>query len=140
MIFCETTADHFRIDDVAAVAALYSGMNNHKTRTKPEEAKEGHLRASKVVRKYLKTAKFPFGIELPTWAGGYTPWITERRMVAKISTFVGLTLSLVGEAILFVDVSQITYCAVRDYNTITRGTIKYGKRHRAAYLCRGKVL
>lgn len=124
MIFCETTADHFGIDDIVAVVALYSGVNNQKTRAKPKGAKEGTSHASKIVRKYLKTAKFPFGIQLPTWVGGYTPWKAERRMVAKISTFVGRTIPLVGEVILLFDVSKISYCTVRDYNRIARGSDK----------------
>lgn len=110
MVFCETTADHFGIDDVLAVAALYGGANNQKTRAKPKGAKEGTSRASRAMRKYFKTAKFPFGIQLPTWIGGYTPWTVERRMVAKISTFTGRTIPLIGEVILLADVSQITWC------------------------------
>ncbi|WP_158783628.1 STM2901 family protein [Pantoea sp. BAV 3049] len=120
MIFCETTADHFGITDVAAVAALYSGVNNQKTRTKSRGAKEGTSRISKAMRKYFKTAKFPYGILLPTWVGGYTPWTAERRMVAKISTFAGRTIPLVGEVILLADVSQITWCSIRDYNRIAK--------------------
>jgi hypothetical protein len=121
MIFCETTANHFGIDDVVAVVALYSGVNNQTTRQKPRGAKEGTSQVSKAMRKYFKTAKFPFGIKLPTWVGGYTPWTAERRMVAKISTFLGRTIPLVGEVILFSDVCQISYCSVRDYNRIARG-------------------
>lgn len=45
-------------------------------------------------------------------------------MVAKVSTFVGRTIPLVGEVILLADVSQITYCATRDYNRIARGNDK----------------
>jgi len=124
MIFCETATDHFGIKDVLAVVSLYSGVNNQKTRRKPKGAKEGTSRASKTMRKYFKTAKFPLGIKLPTWVGGYTPWTAERRMVAKISTFVGRTIPLIGEVILIADVSQITYCSVRDYNHIARGNDK----------------
>lgn len=124
MIFCETTANHFGIDDLAAVIALYSGVNNQKTRTKPQGAKEGTSRISKAMRKYFKNAKFPFGIKLPTWVGGYTPWTAERRMVAKISTFIGRTIPLIGEVIIIADVWQITYCSIRDYNRIARGNDK----------------
>lgn len=124
MIFCETTANHFGTDDVAAVVALYSGINNQKTRTKPKGAKEGTSRISRTMRRYFKTAKFPFDIKLPTWVGGYTPWTAERRMVAKISTFAGRTIPLVGEIILLADISQITYCSVCDYNRIARGNNK----------------
>ncbi|PLR37554.1 hypothetical protein CYR32_07005 [Chimaeribacter coloradensis] len=120
MVFVMNTADHFGIKDIAAVVALYSGVNNQKTRTKPKGAKEGTSRVSKSMRRLFKTAKFPLGIKLPTWVGGYTPWTAERRMVAKISTFVGRTFPLVGEVILLADVSQITYCSVRDYNRIAR--------------------
>lgn len=126
MIFCENTVDQLGlgIADFGAVVALYSGANNQKTRVKPEGAKEGTSRISKSVRKLFKTAKFPFGIRLPTWIGGYTPWTVERRMVAKISTFVGRTIPLVGEVILIVDASQISYRSVRDYNMIARGSDK----------------
>ncbi|WP_428944689.1 STM2901 family protein [Pantoea sp. FN060301] len=124
MIFCETTADHFGIKDIAAVVALYSGVNNQETRTKPKGTKEGTSRVSKSMRRAFKTAKFPFGLKMPTWVGGYTPWTAERRMVAKISTFVGRTIPLVGEVILLVDVSQITYCSIRDYNRIARNADK----------------
>jgi hypothetical protein len=123
MIFCETTADHFGVD-VLAMVALYSGVNNQKTRAKPKGAKEGTSRISKAMRRYFKTAKFPFGIKLPTWVGGYTPWTAKRRMVTKISTFVGRTIPLIGEVILFADVSIITYCSIRDYNRIARGNDK----------------
>jgi len=96
MIFCESTADYFGIDDVLAVVALYSGVNNQKTRTKPKGAKEGTSRVSQTMRKFFKSAKFPYGIKLPTWVGGYTPWTAKRRMVAKISTFVGRTIPLIA--------------------------------------------
>lgn len=124
MIFCETTTDHFGITDIVAVVALYSGANNQKTRTKPKGAKEGTSRISKSMRRFFKTAKFPYGIKLPTWVGGYTPWTAERRMVAKISTFLGRTIPLIGEVILVADVSQITYRSVRDYNRIARDSDK----------------
>ena len=121
MIFCETTADHFGIQDVAAVAGLSGGINDQTTRTKPRDVIEGTSRLSKRVRKVFGNKMFPFGIKLPTWIGGYTPWTIKRKMVRKIDTFVGRTIPLVGEVILLVDVSQITWCAIRDYNRIARG-------------------
>ena len=124
MIFCETTADHFGIEDVGAIVAFYTGFNNQKTRQKPKGAKAGTSRASKAMRRFFKTAKFPLGIKLPTWVGGYTPWTAERRMVAKIGTFVGRTIPLVGYVILASDTIQITYCSVRDYNRIASGNDK----------------
>ncbi len=66
MIYCESIADHFGIDDVAGIAALYSGANNQTTRKKPAGATEGTSRASKAMRNYFKQAKFPYGIKLPT--------------------------------------------------------------------------
>lgn len=124
MIFCETTVDHLGISDFAAVVALYSGVNNQKTRTKPATAIQGTSQVSKKMRQMIGNAKFPYGIKLPTWVGGYTPWTVKRRNVAKISTFVGRTIPLVGEVILIADVSIITYRTVRDYNIIANSKDK----------------
>lgn len=121
MVFVINTADRFGIKDVVAVAALYSGVNNQSTRVKPADAIPGTSRVSKGVRKLLKNTMFPFGIEMPTWIGGYTPWTVKLKMVRKVSTFVGRTIPLIGEVVLVVDVSQIVYCSVRDYNAIARG-------------------
>lgn len=68
--------------------------------------------------------KISFGISLPTWLGGYTPWTARRVMVRNIAPFVGRSIPLIGEIILAADVSQITYCTIRDYNTIARGNDK----------------
>lgn len=76
------------------------------------------------MRRYFKQAKFPYGIRLPTWIGGYTPWTVRCRMVSQISTFIGRTIPLVGMVILVADVSLITYAAIRDYNRIARGSDK----------------
>lgn len=118
MIFCENVVDQFGILDFGAVVSIFSGMNNQTTRTKPRDAIEGTSRASKVSRKVFKNAKFPFGMRLPTWIGGYTPWTAKRKMVAKISTFVGRTIPLFGILVIASDVSQIAYRSVRDYNLI----------------------
>lgn len=121
MVFVMNTANHFGFDDIAAVVALYSGVNNQSTRAKPIDALPGTSRVSKGVRRLIKNTMFPFGIRMPTWIGGYTPWTAKRKMVRKVSTFVGRTIPLIGEVILIADVSQIAYCSVRDYNTIARG-------------------
>lgn len=105
------------------MVALYSGINDQKTRTKPKGAKAGTSRIS-TMRKYFKSAKFPFGIKLPTWVGGYTPWTAKRRMVSKLSAFTGRTIPLIGEVILIADITQITYVSIRDYNRIARGSDK----------------
>jgi hypothetical protein len=126
MIFCENTVDQFGlgIADFAAIVALYSGVNNQTTRNKPQTAISGTSRISKKVRTVFKEAKFPFGIQLPTWIGGYTPWSVKRRMVSKIGTFVGRTIPLIGELVIISDVSQIIYRSIRDYNNIARGNDK----------------
>ena len=124
MVFVINTAEHFGVKDIAAVAALYSGANNQTTRAKPIDAIPGTSRASKAIRGMLKNTMFPFGIEMPTWIGGYTPWTVKLKMVRKISTFIGRTIPLIGEVILVADVSQISYCTVRDYNAIARGSDK----------------
>ncbi|MBS0968519.1 MULTISPECIES: STM2901 family protein [Yersiniaceae] len=124
MVFVMNTADHFGIKDIAAVAALYSGVNNQSTRAKPIDAIPGTSRVSKTVRGVLKNTMFPFGIKMPTWVGGYTPWTVKLKMVRKVSTFIGRTIPLIGEVILVADVSQITYRSVHDYNAIARDTDK----------------
>ncbi|MDX6038694.1 hypothetical protein SIL11_04050 [Scandinavium sp. V105_1] len=124
MVFVMTTANHFGVKDITAIAALYSGVNNQTTRAKPKDAIPGTSRVSKRVRGLLKNTMFPCGIKMPTWIGGYTPWTVERRMVRKVSTFVARTIPLIGEVVLAADVSQIAYCSVRDYNAIARGSDK----------------
>ncbi|EAY5048296.1 hypothetical protein GEM56_14855 [Salmonella enterica] len=126
MIFCENTASQFGIGvaDFGAVVALASGRNNLWTRAKPAGATKGTSYASRTARAVFKKSKFPFGISLPTWLGGYTPWTARRVMVRNIASFVGRSIPLIGEIILAADVSQITYCTIRDYNTIARGNDK----------------
>lgn len=124
MVFVMNTAKHFGIVDVAAVVALYSGINDQTTRAKPINAVPVTSRVSKSVRGLLKNTMFPFGIKMPTWIGGYTPWTVKLKMVRKVSTFVGRTIPLIGEVILIADVSRITYCSLRDYNFIARGDDK----------------
>lgn len=122
MIFCENTASQFGIGvaDFGAVLALVSGRNNLWTRAKPLNATKGTSYASVGARSVFKKAKFPFGISLPTWLGGYTPWTARRVMVRNIAPFVGRSIPLIGEIILAADVSAITYRTIRDYNTIAR--------------------
>lgn len=126
MIFCENTASQFGIGvaDFGAVVVLISGRNNLWTRAKPGGATKGTSYASRAARAVFKKSKFPFGISLPTWLGGYTPWTARRVMVHNIAPFVGRSIPLIGEIILAADVSQITYRTIRDYNTIARGNDK----------------
>lgn len=124
MVFIFNTADQFGIKDVAAAYGLYAGINDQDTRTKPETAMKGTSRLSKRVRKVFGNRMFPFGLKMPTWIGGYTPWTVKRRMVRKVGTWVGRTIPLVGEVVLLADVLQITYNSIREYNTISRGVDK----------------
>ncbi|MGU3524744.1 STM2901 family protein [Enterobacteriaceae bacterium C23F] len=126
MIFCENTASQFGIGvaDFGAVVALVSGRNNLSTRGKIAGTTKGTSYASKAARAVFKKSKFPFGISLPTWLGGYTPWTARRVMVHNIAPFVGRSIPLIGQIILASDVSQITYRTIRDYNNIARGNDK----------------
>ncbi|WP_312074367.1 STM2901 family protein [Atlantibacter sp.] len=126
MIFCENTASQFGkgVADFGAVVALVSGRNNLWTRAKPINATKGTSYASKVARAVFKKTKFPFGISLPTWLGGYTPWTAKCIMVRNIAPFAGRSIPLIGELILATDVSTITYRTIRDYNIIARSCDK----------------
>jgi len=126
MIFCENTASQFGsgMADFGAVVAIVSGRNNLGTRGKFANATKGTSYASKAARMVFKKAKFPFGISLPTWLGGYTPWTANRVMVRNIAPFVGRSIPGIGMIILASDVSQITYRTIRDYNLIARESDK----------------
>ena len=124
MVFIFNTADQFGVKDIAAIYALYAGMNDQETRAKPETALKGTSRLSKGVRNVFGNRMFPFGLKMPTWIGGYTPWTVKRRMVRRVGTWVGRTIPLVGEVVLLADVSQIAYNSVKEYNTIARGNDK----------------
>jgi hypothetical protein len=126
MIFFENTVDQFGlgIADFGAVVAILSGRNNLPTRPKPPDATKGTSYASKAARGVFKKSQFPFGIQLPTWISGYTPWTAKRRMVSNIGTFVGRSIPLIGIIIIATDVSEITYRTIRDYNTIAKGNDK----------------
>ncbi len=92
MVFIFNTADQFGIKDIAAACALYAGINDQTTRTKPGTAIQGTSRLSKGIRNAFGKRFFPFGIKLPTWIGGYTPWTVKRRMVRSIGAWVGRTI------------------------------------------------
>jgi hypothetical protein len=121
MIFCEKVVEQYGLGvaDFSAVAAIVSGRNNLSTRGKiGGNTTKGTSYASKASRAVFKKAKFPYGIELPTWLGGYTPWTARKIYVRNIGTFVGRTVPLLGVIILAADISQIVYCTIRDYNFI----------------------
>ncbi|CAH2844479.1 hypothetical protein JY071_000722 [Salmonella enterica subsp. enterica serovar Newport] len=104
--------------------SIVAGLNVSPTRTKPRGAIEGTSLASRGSRKVFGTAKFPWGIQLPSVIGGYPPSTLKIKMVAKISAFTGRAIPVVGWIILASDVSQIAYRTVRDYNRIARGSDK----------------
>ena len=126
MVFCEKTIEQFGLGvaDFGAVIGIVSGRNVLTTRTKPGGTILGTSYASKASRAVFKKAKFPFGMKLPTWLGGYTPWTVKRRMVRKMGTWVGPTIPLMGEVISVAAVSQIIYNTIIEYNTIARGNDK----------------
>ncbi len=123
MIVCENTACQFGIG-AADFGAIVSGRNNLSTRGKIANNTKGTSYASKGARAVFGKAKFPLGLSLPTWLGGYTPWTARRVMVRNIAPFVGRSIPLIGVIILASDVTQITYRTVRDYNIIARGRDK----------------
>lgn len=126
-IFCEQVAEQLGVDDFGAIVAIVSGRNDLPTRAKPGKSTPGTSYASKAARRVFKKAKFPFGISMPTWLGGYTPWTARRVMVHNIAPFVGRSIPLLGVVILSADVLQIVYGTIHNYNTIARGNDKLWK-------------
>ncbi|EKN5154715.1 TPA: STM2901 family protein [Yersinia enterocolitica] len=124
MIFCENTANQLGVQDFGAIVSIVAGLNVLPTRTKPRDAIEGVSLASRGSRKVFGNAKFPWGMRLPSVIGGYPPSTLKIKMVAKISAFTGRAIPVVGWIILAADVSEITWCTLRDYNRIARGNDK----------------
>ena len=124
IIFCENTANQLDVNDFGALVSIVAGLNILPTRAKPRNAIEGTSLASRSSRKIFGTTKFPRGILLPSVIGGYPPSTLKIKMVAKISSFTGRAIPVMGWGILASDVSQIVYNTVRDYNRIARGDDK----------------
>ena len=124
MIFCENTANQLGVQDFVGIVAIVAGLNILPTRTKPRDAIDGTSLASRGSRKFFGNAKFPRDIKLPSIIGGYPPSTLKIRMVAKIGTFMGRAIPVVGWILLANDVSQITYRTIRYYNLIARGVDK----------------
>lgn len=124
IIFCENTANQLGVDDFAALVAIFSGLNISPTRTKPRDAIEGTSLASRGSRRLLGKTKFPWGIRLPSFVGGYPPWTLRMHMVAKIGTFTGRAIPVVGWVILASDASMIAFNSLAEYNRIARGKDK----------------
>ncbi len=120
LVFCEQFAEQLGIEDFVAIVAILSGRNNLPTRAKPKTATPGTSYASKAARKVFGNLKFPFGIKLPSWVGGYTPWTMRKKMVAQVSTFVGRFIPILGVLILAKDVTEVGYFTVIKYNQIAR--------------------
>lgn len=124
IIFCENTANQLGVQDFVAITSIVAGLNILPTRVKPRDAIEGTSLASRGSRKILGTAKFPYGIRLPSVIGGYPPSTLKIKMVAKISAFTGRAIPVLGWVIMASDVSQISYRTLIDYNRIARGSDK----------------
>ena len=124
MIFCEQFANQLGVDDFASIVAIVSGMNTLSTRGKFAGATPGTSLASKGARKLLRNTKFPWGIELPTIVGGYSPGSLKVIMTRKLSTFVGRAIPVVGWVILANDIAQITYHTLSKYNSVAKGDDK----------------
>ncbi|CNE22546.1 STM2901 family protein [Yersinia intermedia] len=124
IIFCENTANQLGVEDFGAIVAIVAGLNISPTRGKFVGATPGTSFASRGARKVFGSAKFPWGIKLPSIIGGYPPHKLKPRMVHKIGTFVGRAVPVVGWLILASDVSEIVWCTARDYNRIARGNDK----------------
>ena len=123
MIFCENLVEQIGlgVEDFSAVVAILTGSNHLPTRAKPNGAIKGTSYASKVSRKVFGKLKFPLGIRLPSVVGGYPPSTLRIKMVAKVGTFTGRAIPVLGWLILAQDLSQIVYNTIRDYNSIARG-------------------
>lgn len=121
MIFCENTANQLGVQDFGAIVSIVAGLNNLPTRGKLADATPGTSYASTKARKVFGSAKFPWGMKLPSVVGGYPPRKLRVYMTNKIGTFVGRAVPVVGWIILAADVSEITWCTLRDYNRIARG-------------------
>ena len=124
IIFCENTANQLGVQDFVATTSIVAGLNILPTRVKPSDAIEGTSLASRGSRRILGTAKFPYGIRLPSVIGGYPPSTLKIKMVAKISAFTGRAIPVLGWVIMASDVSQISYRTLIDYNRIARGSDK----------------
>ncbi|MBH3259525.1 hypothetical protein I5P78_24285 [Serratia marcescens] len=118
-IFVDKTMQQLGVGDVGAVAAIVSGMAILPTRQKPSGAKKGTSLASVASRKVFGNAKFPYGIQLPTFIGNPVEGV-RRKMISNIGTFVGRTVPVVGWLILAYDVSRISVESVVAYNKIAR--------------------
>jgi hypothetical protein len=124
MVFCEQVAEQLGIDDFGAIVAVLSGLNVSPTRRKPAGAIRDTSYASRGARKVFGSAKFPLGAKLPTVIGGYPPSTMKLRMTAKIGTFVGRVVPVVGWIFLAKDVTEISFKSVTKYNSIARGNDK----------------
>ncbi|ATA25572.1 hypothetical protein BIY26_10910 [Brenneria goodwinii] len=119
-IMVDVTAEHFTgAKDVIAAAAVYSGQNTITVRGKFANATPGTSYASKYSRKLLNRYMLPF--QLPTWIQSpVNPFKVKRIMTAKLGTFVGRSIPVIGWLVLAVDVAQISYESMVRYNRIVK--------------------
>lgn len=113
-VMIDETLDHFGINDIAAVTAIYLGSNSLTVAGKFAGATPGTSVASTYSRQIFRGKMMP--VSLPTWIG--FPPNVKRIMTQRLGTFVGRTIPVVGWVILAVDVSTIIYNTLTKYNTI----------------------
>lgn len=117
LVFVDTAASHFGIDDVTAIGAVIAGYPMLPTRGKFAGATKGTSIASVVSRKVL-----PFELKhriLPT-----ITWKSMLQLkvllVKNIGTFVGRTIPVVGVVVLAYDAYKISTESVRAYNELVQ--------------------
>ncbi len=117
LIFVDTAAKHFGIEDVAALGAIVAGYPVITTRGKFNGATRGTSIASVVARKAL-----PFKLKYQI-----LPTVTLKSMaslkilfVRNIGAFVGRTIPVVGVFMLAYDAYRISTESVRAYNALAK--------------------
>nr|WP_230681033.1 hypothetical protein [Paracidovorax cattleyae] len=117
LVFVNTSASHFGIDDVTTIGAIIAGYPMLPTRGKFAGATKGTSIASAVSRKVL-----PFELKhriLPT-----ITWKSMLQLkvllVKNIGTFVGRTIPVVGVVMLAYDAYKISAESVRAYNELIK--------------------
>ncbi|MDA8445636.1 STM2901 family protein [Paracidovorax valerianellae] len=117
LVFVDTAAKHFGVEDIAALGAVVAGYPLLPTRTKFNGATRGTSIASVVARKAL-----PFKLKYQI-----LPTVTLKSMaslkilfVRNIGAFVGRTIPVIGVFMLAYDAYRISTESVRAYNALVK--------------------
>lgn len=117
LVFVDTAARHFGVEDVTALGAIIAGYSMLPTREKFAGATKGTSIASVVSRKAL-----PFELKYKI-----LPTITWKSMlqlkvlfVKNIGTFAGRSIPVIGVVMLAYDAYRISTESVRAYNAIAK--------------------